>query len=564
MDDSRRANASLVIEAMYRVAGDPERWEQLIHALSPEEDAQDIPATDVRNLALSEDIARLVRVPGEGPQSLRAGRNDIGWAMLSARERVTAANAAAHAVMIRGLGVLTPGLVPRFDDPANAEALTQALDRVRSHGAQAIVKFDRSGDDGPCFAYVVPGRDLPGLLGRPVQSLEDADQAFALVFPAAEETSRLWTSIRQSFGLTGAEIRLARTLRDGRSLKEAADDLAVSHNTVRNQLRAIFDKMGVKRQSDLIRALTELSALAGILEARPEVPQVSPEAAAPGIQRITLDDGRVLAFRCYGDPEGRDVLYFHEGMGSSLLPPGAEAMAYDLGIRVIAPERPGFGQSDPHSDYSFDAVAEDVMTLAGRLGVQTASVLAILSGAPSALQTAARLGERARSVLICSGRPPRQTRERAGDNPLSIFRARIESNPWVVETFYAVLRMRLSPGLVNRMVERSVVHSPADQAFLSEHPEMIDFMTAYVTECLARSSRGPADEIRAFRRGRNLTAADVQAPITVWHGAEDRLAPLPDLLAYLGDKPRDVRVIEDVGYTLALKHWRDMLTFAAT
>ena len=67
------------------------------------------------------------------------------------------------------------------------------------------------------------------------------------------------------------------------------------------------------------------------------------------------------------------------------------------------------------------------------------------------------------------------------------------------------------------MVERAAVHSPSDQA---------------------------------FRRGRNLTAADV-------------LAPLPDLLAYLGDKPRDIRAIEDVGYTLALKHWRDMLSFAA-
>lgn len=563
MDDPRSANASLVIEAMYRVASDPERWEQLIHALSPDDETREVPAADIRDLAVSEDIARLVRAPGEGPQTLRASRTDIGWAILSTRERVTAANAAAHAVMIRGLGVLTPGMPPRFDDPANAEALTQALDRVRAQGSQAIVKFDRSSDEGPCFAFAVPARDLPSLLGRPVQGTEEADQAFALVFPAAEETSRLWTSIRQSFGLTTAELRLARLLRDGRSLKEAADDLGVSHNTVRNQLRAIFDKMGVKRQSDLIRALTELSSLAGVLEARPDVSIASSDPATPGIQRITLDDGRFLAFRCYGDPDGRDVLYFHEGMGSSLLPPGAEALANDLGIRVIAPERPGFGQSDPHGDYSFDAVAEDVMVLANRLGVQTASVLAILSGTPSALQTAARLGARARSVLICSGRPPRPTRERAGDNPLSMFRARIENNPWVVETFYSVLRMRLSPTLINRMVERAVVHSPSDQAFLAGHPEMISFMTAYVTECLARTSRGPADEIRAFRRGRNLTAADVVAPITVWHGAEDRLAPLPDLLAYLGDKPRDIRVIEDVGYTLALKHWRDMLSFAA-
>ncbi len=563
MDDSRRANASLVIEAMYRVAGDPERWEQLIHALSPDDDLEDLPASDVRDLAISEDIARLVRAPGEGPEARSQGRTDIGWAILSARGRVSAANAAAHAVMIRGLGLLTPGLPPRFDDPANSEALAQAVDRVRASANQAIVKFDRADEDGPCFAYVIPASDLPGMLGRPVHALEGQDLAFAIVFPAVEEASRLWTSIRQSFGLTAAEIRLARTLRDGRSLKEAADELGVSHNTVRNQLRAIFDKMGVKRQSDLIRALTELSSLAGLLDP-PQAPSVSPSAqGAPTVQKITLDDGRALAFRAYGDPDAKPVLYFHEGMGSSLLPPGAESLAYDLGIRVIAAERPGFGQSDPHNDYSFDAVAEDVVVLADRLGVQTASVIAILSGVPSALQTAARLGDRARSVLICSGRPPRQTRERAGDNLLTVFRSRIESNPWVVETLYSVLRMRLSPALVQRLIHRAVVHSPADQAFVAEHPEVVSFMTAYVSECLARTSRGPADEIRAFRRGRNLTAADVRAPITVWHGAEDRLAPLPDLLAYLGDKPRDVRIVENVGHTLALKHWPEMLAFAA-
>ncbi len=220
--------------------------------------------------------------------------------------------------------------------------------------------------------------DLGGL------DLAADDQSYALVFPAVEATGRLWISIRDSFGLTPAEIRLASRLRDGRTLKEAADELSVSINTVRNQLRAIFDKMGLKRQSELIRALAELSQVAGAIEAhRPEV--AATYADAPPVRDIRLSDGRRLAYRDYGDPKGRPMLYFHEGLGSSLLPRDAHALARGLGLRIVSVERPGFGQSDPRPDYSFDGVAEDVVELCDALGLSDVRLSAILSGAPSAI-----------------------------------------------------------------------------------------------------------------------------------------------------------------------------------
>jgi pimeloyl-ACP methyl ester carboxylesterase len=92
-------------------------------------------------------------------------------------------------------------------------------------------------------------------------------------------------------------------------------------------------------------------------------------ADAPPVRTIGLKDGRRLAFRDYGDPDGRPMISFHEGLGSSLLPPGTQALAQELGLRIITPERPGYGQSDPRSDYSFEGVAEDVVELCDRLGL---------------------------------------------------------------------------------------------------------------------------------------------------------------------------------------------------
>ena len=61
---------------------------------------------------------------------------------------------------------------------------------------------------------------------------------------------------------------------------------------------------------------------------------------------IRLADGRRLAFAEYGDPEGKPVMLFHGLPGSRLawgLLPG-DPPPTDL--RIIAPDRSGYGNSD--------------------------------------------------------------------------------------------------------------------------------------------------------------------------------------------------------------------------
>jgi pimeloyl-ACP methyl ester carboxylesterase/DNA-binding CsgD family transcriptional regulator len=559
MNDNSRANSALVIETLYQIAADPEGWEQLIDvlALSPEEEAP--PADIAPDLERMADIARLVTRPPEASISRRA---DIGWAVISQRRKVTACNAAAQAVMAGGLGRMKPGEDVVFDDPANLEALKRAIDQTPARGGtgvQTIVKFERQGeDDGPCFAYVVPAIALPSAVGGPMILPEEG--SFALVFPATEATSQLWTTLRESFGLTAAEARLARKLRDGRSLQDAADDLGVSVNTLRNQLRGIFEKMGLKRQSDLVRALTELSTVAGAIEADIVQPSLSWEVGAPPVDRVVLSDGRRLAYRDYGARSGPVMLAFHEGVGSSLLPSETDALAQRLGVRVICVERPGFGQSDPRPDYSFDGVADDMVELCDQLGVEKVRLAAILSGAPSAIQTAIRLGPRAERLLLCSGRPPRPyERKDRPHNAMTLFRERIQNAPWVIETFYALVRLQLSPDLVARVIRRTAGFSPGDAAFIEDHPETANFIAGYVGECLAHSSRGTSDEVRAFRRAQNFTAAELTTPVIVWHGEEDVLAPSQDMLEFLGDKASEVWIAPGIGHFMGLKYWPALL-----
>jgi DNA-binding CsgD family transcriptional regulator/PAS domain-containing protein len=67
--------------------------------------------------------------------------------------------------------------------------------------------------------------------------------------------------LREAFGLTRAEARVAHLLADGRDLRQAAADLGLSFFTVRAHLARIFDKTGASRQAELVRMLTRMGAM---------------------------------------------------------------------------------------------------------------------------------------------------------------------------------------------------------------------------------------------------------------------------------------------------------------
>jgi DNA-binding CsgD family transcriptional regulator len=73
-----------------------------------------------------------------------------------------------------------------------------------------------------------------------------------------DEIASLPGILSATYGLTAAETRLTSRLFVGRSLAQAAEDGAVSLETVRVQLKSIFNKTGVRRQTDLLRLLAEL------------------------------------------------------------------------------------------------------------------------------------------------------------------------------------------------------------------------------------------------------------------------------------------------------------------
>jgi DNA-binding CsgD family transcriptional regulator len=64
--------------------------------------------------------------------------------------------------------------------------------------------------------------------------------------------------MKQAFGLTVAEARVAEFLAMGGSIEHAAQELRISRETARNQLKAVFAKTGTHRQGELVALLARL------------------------------------------------------------------------------------------------------------------------------------------------------------------------------------------------------------------------------------------------------------------------------------------------------------------
>lgn len=154
-----------------------------------------------------------------------------------------------------GLTVLNGRLTPRDGDAARRferlVGLAANRDAARTGGSMSVPRSD----GGPALAL----RTAPLPL--------DEGAVFRATAPVLVSVTDLESPVdapdselRDLFGLTAAEVRLAAAMFEGLTLAEAAEKFGLSVNTVRFQLARIFDKTGVSRQAELVKLMMRLAS----------------------------------------------------------------------------------------------------------------------------------------------------------------------------------------------------------------------------------------------------------------------------------------------------------------
>jgi pimeloyl-ACP methyl ester carboxylesterase len=203
---------------------------------------------------------------------------------------------------------------------------------------------------------------------------------------------------------------------------------------------------------------------------------------------IELPDGRRLTYSAAGPADGFPLLYLHGAIGSPRWrTPELDALIERTRIRYLIVNRPGFSGSDASPGRTVAQFADDVDRLADALALDRFSVVGVSAGAPYALACARTLADRIHATAIVSPLPPPSGRAH------SAVRYRL---PWLA--FGAPVAGRYAAAAALRAVD-----------LRGETP-----------------TRAMIEDYAVCRRGWGFDPAEVRSPVTLWHGASDKLVPV--------------------------------------
>lgn len=243
---------------------------------------------------------------------------------------------------------------------------------------------------------------------------------------------------------------------------------------------------------------------------------------------LALSDGRHLAYTEYGDPDGDPVIGFHGTPGGRHQLAPLDEDARRVGVRLIVPDRPGYGDSDLVPDRALADWPGDVADLVDHLGLDRFAILGISGGGPHALACAADLGDRVTATAIASGVAPFGWDDVAEELPpllrpvvalvlrTPLLGALIGLGLWLLRTW---------PRLVLAAYRRWL--PPADVAVL-DRPGLVDLYLAGAHRMSPTAARAAEQDLRLFMQPWQIDLAAIQTPVHVWHGDADKMVPVAD------------------------------------
>jgi pimeloyl-ACP methyl ester carboxylesterase len=242
---------------------------------------------------------------------------------------------------------------------------------------------------------------------------------------------------------------------------------------------------------------------------------------------IRLPDGRRLGYAWFGAPHGRVVLYCHGFPASRLEAALADAAARDLGLRILAPDRPGFGASDPQPGRVLADWTADVEALCERLDVDSFAVLGVSGGAPYACACAAVLGDRVQALALVGGLAPLRSPAllEGMRGPAGLFLAAARRRPALVAALWQPLQrsVRLAPGMALAGLTRFL---PAPDREVLRPGPVRDTVLAAFREALRGAPFGVVRDLLLYARPWGIDPASIRVPCTVWHGEADATVPV--------------------------------------
>jgi pimeloyl-ACP methyl ester carboxylesterase len=247
-------------------------------------------------------------------------------------------------------------------------------------------------------------------------------------------------------------------------------------------------------------------------------------------QTCVLPDGRTLGYAEYGDPQGKPVFYFH-GWPSSRIEFGGykgDEVAKRLSLRVIAPDRPGFGLSSYQPHHKFTVWPQDVAQLADHLGFPRFTVMGYSASSPYTLACAQALADRLEAVGVVSGvAQPFNAPGATKGMPTIMLWTTARIHPRLTWFMFNMMKGRITNAPRDQLPKdaKQAMMAEADFQFIKSHPYAMAANMDGGAEALKGGGLGPAEAGALYWKPWGYRLEDIRIKVHVWHGEADVNAP---------------------------------------
>jgi len=247
--------------------------------------------------------------------------------------------------------------------------------------------------------------------------------------------------------------------------------------------------------------------------------------AAPATFELATSDRRTIRYCAYGRPDGIPVI-FHSGSPSTRWKRPAVIEAIEQsGLRMLMPDRPGYGGSTRQRGRSVASAADDARLLADAQGWERFAVVGSSGGGPHALACAALLPGRVTRCAVGSGISPPDTSGPLREDPEN---PRRNKTSWLAARGEDAVRPHIEQAARDIMARIAAggPEFPPDPGAAAPDPPAIDSPAsmARLRATFVDSHDGWVDDNVAFALPWGFEMSDIAVPVSIWFGTHDLAA----------------------------------------
>ncbi|WP_105614404.1 alpha/beta fold hydrolase [Vallitalea okinawensis] len=263
---------------------------------------------------------------------------------------------------------------------------------------------------------------------------------------------------------------------------------------------------------------------------------------------IQLSDGRRLGYTEYGDPNGKPVFLFHGNPGSRRGWKPQPGKDYAPGIRIIAPDRPGFGLSDFKPGRTYADWPDDVLELANQLGIEKFAIIGVSGGGPNTLACAWKIPDRLTGVGVISSGPPVADALEGLNRKNRLIMTSGKYIPKLIKLnsrFLSTVVKRKPEKMINMLLSS---YPDCDKKILQQKA-IKDVLMADMQQAFLQGGRGSAHEVILFSNPWLIPLDKIEIDVHIWHGELDNATP-PSFAKYLEKVIPNchINIIPDAGH----------------